>query len=172
MNVTTEIRYPGAHLESVLAMVLDREFRAAVCDATKAISHRVEIHPGAGGSATVTVSRTLPAEVPDFVRKFVGETIELVQSETWAADDGSGVRRADLTLEVVGQPAAMTGSIVLEETAEGVREVVQGELRATVPFFGGKVESELAKGIVAAARAEEKTGREWLAADSPGAPRP
>ena len=110
--------------------------------------------------------------MPDFVRKFVGETIELVQSETWAAHDGSGTRRAELTLEAVGQPVSMTGSIVIEETTEGVREVVHGQLRAAVPFFGGKIESELAKGIVSAARAEERTGRDWLAVDSSGAPRP
>ena len=37
MNVTTEMFYPGAHLDDVLAMVYDREFRVAVCKATKTI---------------------------------------------------------------------------------------------------------------------------------------
>jgi hypothetical protein len=164
MDLTTEMFYPGARLDDVVTMVFDKGFRAAVCEATKAIAHQVDTRLEADGSASVTVSRTLPAEVPDFVKKFVGETIELVQSETWAADDGSGVRRADLTLEVVGQPARMTGSIVLEETADGVREVVHGQLKVAVPIFGGKIETELARGIVAAAGAEEKTGRKWLAA--------
>ncbi len=127
-------------------MVFDKSFRAAVCVATKAISHQVDTRVQDDGSATVTVRRTLPAEVPDFVKKFVGETIELIQSETWAADDGSGVRRADLTLEVVGQPATMTGSIILEATTDGVHEVVHGELKVAVPFFGGKIETEIAKG--------------------------
>ena len=98
MRVTTEMSYPGADLDAVVAMVFDKSFRAAVCEATKAVSHQVDISLGDGGSAVVTVRRTLPAEVPDFVKKFVGETIELVQSETWAVDDGSGVRRADLNL--------------------------------------------------------------------------
>jgi hypothetical protein len=58
----------------------------------------------------------------------------------------------------------MTGSIVLRETSDGVREVVQGQLKVAVPLFGGKIETEIAKGIVAAARAEERTGRAWLSA--------
>ncbi len=134
----------------------------AVCAATMAISHRVETRVADDGSAVVTVSRTLPAQVPDFVKRFVGETIELVQSETWAADDGTGVRRADLALKVVGQPATMTGTMTLEEGADGVHEHINGELTVAVPFFGAKIETEIAKGIVAAARAEETTGRKWL----------
>lgn len=163
MDLTTEISYPGGSLADVVAMVLDRDFRAEVCRATMAISHDVEVTVRPDGSADVIVSRTLPAEVPDFVRRFVGETIRLTQSETWAADNGAVARHADLLLEVEGQPATMTGTIVLEETPDGVREVVRGRLKVALPLFGGKIEAEIAKGIVAAARQEEKTGRAWLA---------
>ena len=162
MDVTTEIHYPGARIDEVVALVLDPEFRAAVCDATMAIAHEVDVQRGDDGSAVVTVNRTLPAEVPDFIRRFVGETIELAQAETWEPADGSVTRRADLSLQVVGQPAAMTGSIVLRETSDGVHEVVRGELKVSLPFIGGKIEAEIAKGIVAAARKEQETGRTWL----------
>ncbi len=163
MDLSTEIRYPGARVDDVAAMLLDERFRAAVCDATMAISHEVQVRLGADGSAEVAVSRTLPAEVPDFVKRFVGQTIELTQSESWAAADGSSVRSADLTLAVVGKPATMTGTIVLEEDPDGVRELVRGKLKVAVPFLGGKIENEIAKAIEAAARAEEETGRAWLA---------
>ena len=33
----------------------------------------------------------------------------------------------------------------------------------SIPFFGKKIEPEIAKGIKAAIRAEEKTGQTWLA---------
>jgi uncharacterized protein DUF2505 len=163
MDVTTEISYPGADLGDVVAMILDPEFRAEVCRATMALDHRVEVGDQADGSVTVTVQRTLPAQVPDLVKRFVGETIELVQSETWSPDDGSGSRRAALSLQVVGQPASMTGEITVTHDATGVQESVHGRLQVAVPFFGGRVESELAKAIVAAARQEEQTGRAWLA---------
>lgn len=164
MDVTTQIDYPGASVADVMGIVLDPKFRAAVCEATMAIDHQVVIQRGEGGSAIVTVNRTMPAAVPDFVRRFVGETIALVQTETWRPDDGSGTRRADLTLSIVGQPASMAGSIVIAKTSDGVRETVSGGLVVSVPFIGRKIEAEIAKGIVAAAREEQETGRAWLSA--------
>jgi len=162
MKLTTEMSYPGAELDRVLAMLLDEDFRSEVCAATRALSHQVDITTRADGSADVTVSRVLPADVPDFVKKFVGETIRLVQSESWAAQDGSAGRHADLTLEVVGQPATMRGSIRLDQSPDGVHERVSGDLTVSVPFVGGKIESDIAKGLLAAARVEQQTGRDWL----------
>jgi hypothetical protein len=163
MDVTTEISYLDARLSDVVAMMFDPEFRGEVCRATHAIDSSVDVQAGPDGSTVVTVHRTLPAEVPDFVKRFVGQTLELVQSETWAPDDGSGTRRATVALQVVGQPATMTGEIVLTETPDGVHETVHGRLKVAVPLFGGRIESELAKGIVAAAAEEERAGRAWLA---------
>jgi uncharacterized protein DUF2505 len=163
MDVTNEMSYPGSSVDAVVAMLFDPDFRTAVCKATMAISSEVDIQSKPDGGAVVTVSRTMPAEGPDFVRRFVGETIQLSQSETWAPDDGSGVRRADFTLSVVGQPATMTGTIVVAETADGARELVRGSLKVSVPFFGGRIEAEVAKALAAAARVEQRTGREWLA---------
>lgn len=163
MDVTTEMRYPDSSLDNVLAMLFDEDFRTAVCAATHAISSQVDVQSRPDGSTVVTVARTMPAEVPDVVKRFVGQTIRLDQVETWAADDGSGARHADVRLTVVGQPAAMTGTLVVETDGHGVREVVRGQLKVGVPFFGGRIEAEIAKAIVAAAREEERTGRSWLA---------
>lgn len=163
MDVTTEIRYPGASVEKVVALLFDPRFRQEVCMATLAIDQQVDVEPGADGAAVVTITRTLPAQVPDFVKRFVGETITLAQTETWAPDDGSGVRRADLVLRVVGQPAAMNGSITVGHTEGEVVETVNGDLQVSVPFFGGRVEAEIVTALEAAARVEEETGRAWLA---------
>jgi hypothetical protein len=163
MNLSAEISYPGATPDQVFALIVDPRFQAAVCEETKALSHDVGVDAEGDGGATVRVERTMPAEVPDFAKKLVGETLDIRQTEDWAAPDATGRRTADLTIDVVGQPAKMTGTIVLEATADGSRQVVAGEVKVSVPFFGGKVEPELAKGIVAALRVEEKTAREWLA---------
>lgn len=163
MNVTAEMTYPGATVADVMALVLDREFRAAVCRATLALSQDVTVEKGADGSVVVTVDRTMPADVPDFIRTFVGQTIRLVQQESWHRGDESRRRTAELELRIVGQPATMTGTITVTAGVDGARELVTGDLRVGVPFIGRKIEAEVAKGIVAAARKEQETGREWLA---------
>jgi len=162
MDMTTQLTYPGASLDEVHGLALDDAFRSAVCVATGALEHRVDVRRAEDGSAVVTVERTMPADVPDFVRRFVGDTIRIVQTETWAPADGSHVRHADFSLQITGQPAGMSGALTLESSPEGVRELVRGDLRVSIPFLGKKIEAEIAKGIMAAAAKEEQVGRKWL----------
>jgi Protein of unknown function (DUF2505) len=162
MRLSTEIDYPGADTSAVFAMVSDRGFREAVCAATGALEYDVDVALDDDGTGGITVTRTHPAEVPDFVKKFVGQTLTLVQSETWGPPRADGGRTADLVISVKGQPASMKGSVTLETTDSGSRELIDGDLLVSVPFIGKKIEPELAKAIVAAAAKEQQTGRTWL----------
>jgi hypothetical protein len=163
MDLSAEISYPGATPDQAFALIVDSKFRSAVCEATAALGHDVGIEQKDDGGAVVRVDRTVPAEVPDFVKKLVGETLDIRQTEDWSSADAAGLRTADVVVEVVGQPARMTGTIVLEATPDGCREVMTGKVKVSIPFLGGKIEPEVAKAIVAASKVEQKTGREWLA---------
>ena len=127
-----------------------------------AIDYNVEIEEHDDGGAHIVVDRTVPADVPDMMKKFVGETIGVKQTEDWGPPAADGSRTADLLLEIKGQPAKLAGTITLAPVGEGCQEVVDGELTVSIPFFGKKIEPEIAKGIKAAIRAEEKTGQTWL----------
>lgn len=163
MELSAEISYPGATPDQAYALAVDPEFRAAVCEATRALGYDVGIDARDGSGASVRVDRTMPAELPDFVKKLVGQTLEVRQTEEWSAPDAQGRRTADVRVDVVGQPATMTGVIVLEATPDGCRQVITGQVKVSIPFLGSKIEPEIAKGIRAAIKAEQNTGREWLA---------
>jgi hypothetical protein len=165
MELTAEINYPTATPDEAFALVIDPKFRAEVCEATMALRYDVGIDETDDGGASVRIDRTVPAEVPDFVKKLVGETIDVRQTEEWSAPDAEGRRTADVRIEVVGQPARMTGTIVLEPTPEGCRETVNGQVKVSIPFLGGKIEPEISKSIVTAIKVEQKVGRAWLAKD-------
>jgi hypothetical protein len=162
MRIESQITYPGARAKAVSQLIFDPDFRAAVCEATAALDYDVEVHENGDGWTTVRIHRVLPAEVPDFVKKLVGETIDVTQTEEWGAPDESGRRTADLLLEIKGQPARMTGSIVLEADEAGVTEQIEGDLKVSIPLLGRKIEPEIAKGVLLAVKVEQKTGREWL----------
>jgi hypothetical protein len=162
MRVRAEISYPTGSPNDVFELATSEPFRSAVCIATRAHSHSVDIQHKADGRTSVVVERTLPAQVPDAVKRFVGETITIVQTEDWGPPRADGGRRADLVIDIVGQPARMTGTVTLEPTGQGARELVDGELKVSVPFFGKQIEPSVAEAIVAAAAIEEATGREWL----------
>lgn len=162
MDVRAEITYPTATVEQVYALVTDPKFRSAVCEATHALSYDVDVDKRPGGTALVTVRRTMPAEVPDFVKKFVGETIDVVQTEEWGAPDSRGHRSADLDVQIKGQPAKMTGTLDTQAAGAGARTSIRGELKVSIPFIGNKIEPEIAKALLAAVEAEQRTADKWL----------
>lgn len=162
MRVSAELHYPGATVEQIYALAIDDEFRSAVCEATHALAYDVDIGERPDGTTSVTVRRTMPADVPDAVKKFVGETLDVVQTEHWGAADSAGRRTADLLLQITGQPVKMTGTMTTEAIGEGVRTSLQGDLKVAVPFFGSRIEPEIAKGILAAVEKEQQTADRWL----------
>lgn len=164
MDVSAEMTYPDTTPDAVWSMILDPDFRTQVCEDTGALDYSIEIEEHDDGGATVTVERTMPADVPDFVKKFVGETIDIKHIETWRAPEADGSRSGEFHLDIVGQPAQMLGSMRLEADGTGAREAIDGELKVAVPFFGKKIEPEVAKAITLGLRQEQKTGRTWLAA--------
>lgn len=166
MRVRAEISYPTGSPADVFDLTTSEPFRSAVCLATHALRHSVGIEHNPDGRTSVIVERTLPAQVPDAVKRFVGETITIVQTEDWGPPRADGSRQADLVIDIMGQPARMTGTVTLEAAGQGSRELVDGELKVSVPFFGKQIEPSVAEAIVAAAAVEEATGRDWLSRSS------
>jgi len=166
MRLTAEIRYPGSTPDAVFAMLTDRAFQERKCAATGSLAYEVEIRPAAHGGALISTHRTLPADaVPEFVRRFVGGTVRVAEHSDWAAIDGDGVRSGTVVVEIVGAPVQLTGSLWLGLDGGGTLHEVSGELKASVPLIGGKIEKAAEPAIRGAIRVEERTGRAWLAGD-------
>jgi hypothetical protein len=162
VKFTADIRYdaaPGA----VFTMLTNSDFQRQVCEATGAIDYSVDIEE-AGGGATITTTRTLPADdLPDFVRKFVGSNLHVMRVDHWGAPDGSGSRTGTVVVEIKGAPVRLTGSITLAPEGSGALEQVDGDLKASLPLVGGKVEKAAEPAIRAAIAKEQEIGSVWLA---------
>jgi len=162
MDVRAQINYPTATVEQVYDLVTNPKFRSAVCEATHALASDVDVDNRPDGTATVTVRRTMPADVPAFVKKFLGETVDVIQTEDWSAPDHLGQRQANLVVQIKGQPAKMTGTLQTEVVGNGARTLIRGDLTVSMPFVGKKIEPEIAEGILAAVAAEQRTANAWL----------
>lgn len=153
-----EMRYDGATPEQVYAMLSDPAFREKVCEYQRYPRRTVTITP-TGAGMTVKVDQHRPAkEVPSFAKKLVGDEINIVQEESW-----SSPTTGTLHVTIPGKPGDMKGTITLVGDAEGTTEVVEAEVKASIPLIGGKIESFIGDILVRALRAETKVGREWLA---------
>ncbi|MGH1563371.1 DUF2505 domain-containing protein [Mumia sp. DW29H23] len=155
--------YPEATPEQVFAIIRDDEFRAEVCEKIHAIAYEVTVDEQ-GDRVRIQIDRTMPAEMPDFIKKLTGETVEVRQVEDWGPPAADGSRTGTVRLTIKGQPASMDGTTAIRATATGSELVVDGDLKVKIPLIGRKVEPEIAKAVVAALRVESEEGRAKFAA--------
>jgi hypothetical protein len=162
VKVTAQIRY-AADPATTFAMLLDPQFQEEVCRATGAVSQEVSVDPTPHG-ATIRTVRELPtADFPDFVRTFVGDTVHVVRVDTWGPAAVDGSRDGTIVVEIKGAPVRLDGTITMRPDGGGVVESVEGNLKASVPLLGGKVEKAVEPSIRSAVATEEKVGVRWLA---------
>ena len=150
------LRYDAAPAE-VFAMLRDPGFREQVCEAQHATEASAKID-GVDDSMSVTVEQQRPADgIPSFAKKFVGDTIHIVQSEEW-----SSATDATLDVGIPGKPGHLKGTVTLRPDGEGTVETVAGELKVHIPLVGGKIEGLIAELLEHALQAEQRVGRTWL----------
>ena len=150
--------------EEVYAVVTDPAFQQAKCEATTVGGpFSAEVSGGQAG-ARVHTERELPtSDLPDVVRSFVGEHLTIVEVFDWAAPGADGSREAALDLHVKGAPVTLKGTLRLQPTATGTLETLDAELKANVPFIGGKIEKSASGPITTAITIETELLRKWLA---------
>ena len=156
-RVTHRMTY-DATLTEVAAMLADADFRRAVCHRLGVLRSEVSIEPR-GAGLDVRIEQVQAAHgIPSFARKFVGDEIEIVQSEAWGAADSG-----DITVTIPGKPGEMSGTAVLTESGGATTETVDLTVKVGIPLVGGRLEGLIADLLLRALRTEEEVGREWLA---------
>jgi hypothetical protein len=158
----SETTSSDATVEETFEAHCQQSVREDACKLSGALSWDVTVEPASDGGARIQVDRTMPAEVPDFAKKFLGDTIEVRQVEEWSPADSSGGRTARVKVTIKGQPASMAGSAVLQPSGSGSVETVEGDVKVDVPFIGKKFEPEIVRVIAKAIRIEQETALEWI----------
>lgn len=161
MQIADSIEY-AAPVEDVFTMLTAEEFQTNKCRATGALNHHVAIEHN-GTSAVIVTKRTLPtAKFPEFVRGLVGETLLVIQRDTWQPADPAGNRAGTIAVEVEGTPIRLQGTLRLTATADGCREDIVGDMRCAIPLIGSRIEKAALPAVGSAIEAERRVGREWL----------
>lgn len=163
MHLTAEVRY-DADVERVGALLADEAFVQAKVRATGALSQQVDVVGRSHEAFTVTTRRQMPTDaVPAQFRALLGAGLEVRQVEAWEAPRPDG-RHGTVVVEITGVPVRLSGTTRLVAHDDGTTtQRYDGELRASIPLFGGAVEEATAGAIRAAIEAEERTAAVWLA---------
>ncbi len=156
MKIRESFQYP-AGVEAVFALISDEKFRIAAAEKTGGLDVSASVS-STGGGTKVSLQRTQPATVPDFVKKFIGDAVTVKQVEAWSEPDADGTRTAKLTMKVAGQPAGFDGTATLKNDGKGAEFVVAGNVKVSVPFIGKKVEPVIAKAVLSSIKHDVKAG--------------
>lgn len=152
-----------APADRVFAMLLDPKFQEAKCAATGALNFSVSVQEE-GPVQVIETKREMSTEgLPDNVARLVGNTLKIVETQQWGDAAGDGSRSADLEVAISGLPINYVGQIRMTPDGDSTSMAVEGDLRARIPLFGGKVESAAAPGISEGVQIEAETGRTYLA---------
>jgi hypothetical protein len=94
----------------------------------------------AGGVRLVTRQRA-GVELPGFAKKLIPASTTVTQTYDWepARDDGS--RHGTWRAEIHGAPVSMGGRTEIRPLPSGCVHSFTGEVKASVPLVGGKLES-------------------------------
>jgi len=159
--VSTKLSYDltyDAPLLAVGEMLMDPAFREEVCDAQGVLRHDVAVTQE-GGGMKVVVDQVQSAEgIPGFAKRFVGDEINLIQSEQW-----SDIETGAVDVVIPGKPGQMRGTIRLRESGGTTTETVEMEVKVNIPLVGGKIESLIADLLRKALKTENAVGRAYLA---------
>jgi hypothetical protein len=156
-DLTYELTYE-APLGDVAEMLREPAFREQVCDALGALRRTVTVGPDGAGRKVVIDSVLAARGIPSFAQRFVGDEIQLVQTETW-----SDVENGRVEVVIPGKPGQMSGTLTLREAGGTTTETVRMEIKVGIPLVGGKIESLIADLLRKALRAENAVGRRYLA---------
>jgi hypothetical protein len=162
MKITERIDYAAAPA-AVFAMLTDPAFQEAKCIEAGSQRHESTVTP-AGDGARVVTQRDLPADnLPDFAKSIVGDTLSVTETYDWAAPTADGARDGTLLVEVAGAPVALRAKVRLVPGGASTAMTIDGDLKASIPLLGGKVEKAAAPAVVDAIHGEGRTGARWLA---------
>ncbi|MCB9424486.1 MAG: DUF2505 domain-containing protein [Actinobacteria bacterium] len=103
---------------TVFAMLSDKDFILYKCEQSASLEATAEVIDE-GDTVSIHNRRVLPAKVPGFVKRFLGDTIPLDETQHWGPANGSGQRTAEFSVDFDGQPLAFGGTIELHKHGEG-----------------------------------------------------
>ena len=147
---------------TVFAMVTDQAYVQEKNERTGGIDVKAEVTDNDDGSVHIYTTRALPAEIPSFAKKFVGDQITTQQTDEWQPAQSDGSYRGTLHVDLGKAPMVVTGTFEINATDDGSVLVVSAAAKASVPFVGGKLEGVAAEQFDRAVQKEEEVGQDWL----------
>lgn len=155
-DLTYEFSLPAAP-EKVFAMLTGSEYLSD--KVSKAISGKFE-STGQSPNLQIQIVRTLAGDLPELVKKFVGETLTVVESQNWSKSADKNYA-ADLELKINNAPVEIFGTISI--TGNQISQVlIKLKVKVNLPIFGAMAEPQVVEKLKTVLLDEELLCSKWI----------
>jgi hypothetical protein len=157
LRASSEFPASAATLAAILA---DPEFYRAVLarepGGERDIVGAVAVTGTANGALSVAIRRTMAASIlPEQIQGYLPGGLDVRQVNVWDAPAADGSRHGTVTMDIMGAPLHLQGTLALVPRSEAVSALIyHTRLRASIPFVGATIEQAAAPTVRAALAAE------------------
>lgn len=148
--------------EDVFATRATEVFQVAKLTASRALDHDVAV-AYRGDHTVITTRRSMSTHgFPDAAKSLIGNRLIIHEVQDWGPAGSDGSRRAAIIISIDGAPVALIGTLTVSPSGDGSLEALDSDLKASIPFIGGKIEKLAAPAIEAGFDIETILLNEWL----------
>jgi hypothetical protein len=153
-----------ASIDQMWAMLSDQGYHQAKYEALGAGNISFTEFNADSSAITMKNERDVPADLPSFAKKIVGETNHVTQTERWTRSGDSA--SCSIEIQIKNVPGGTTGTMDINPTGSGCSWAADFTIKVGIPMVGGKLEGVM-KDETASNFVKEKTfNDEWLASNS------
>lgn len=127
-------------VETVYALITDPDFVTRKYESLGGTGIAIDRSEADDGGCEVVTKRTVTVDLPGFAKRVMTPSNTAVQTETWSAADDLGNRTATYHVEIQGMPSKIVGTLVLSPDAGGTKQVIDADVKVSIPLIGGKLE--------------------------------
>jgi uncharacterized protein YndB with AHSA1/START domain len=127
-------------VETVYALITDPDFMTRKYESLGGKDIAIDRTDTDDGGCQVVTRRTVTVDLPGFAKRVMTPSNTAVQEETWSAADDLGNRTSTYKVEIQGMPSKVTGTLILSADAGGTKQVIDAEVKVSIPLIGGKLE--------------------------------
>lgn len=147
-------------IATVLKMYTDRSYFERKYQDSGAWDVEVLEHEKNGNKFRIKCRFTMKSEVPlpDFAKKFIGESVTVVQQDAWDLDKQTG--RIDM--DIKGAPLKVFTEMQLKEDGQGCANHLRWNVNCSIPLIGGKLEKVLSEDLQQKSRTDYQVSTKIL----------
>lgn len=154
----------SADADAMWAMLCDQDYWQQKYDSMGATAVEFQQFDVTDTALTVKSVRNVPADLPGFAKKIVGDTNHVTQTERYTRTDQAISSRIQIAVKNV--PGGTTGAMVIKPTGAGSVWDADLDIKVSLPLVGGKLEGVILNETASNFVQEKQFNDSWLAAHS------